>query len=255
MSQELFAIILQSLSSLPLSWVALNHYNEPLLDPQFLDKASLLARYGRRLRLYTNGILLSPQYSRTLAELGIIESVVVNIPSPNPVEYNELMGIKMSDCLLPNICAAAEHGFKIHLCVNGLPENARKNKEKLKEILDSKSKRKWKAYANFTHDRAGVLKNQFVTSKGIWNGSMAGCQRILEHIHINIAGKVFLCCQDYYQKHILGDLLKESVPEILYGDVAVEYYGKIFGYTPSPPDFICRSCAELRRPKRVAGDG
>jgi radical SAM protein with 4Fe4S-binding SPASM domain len=59
---------------------------------------------------------------------------------------------------------------------------------------------------------------------------------------VNYKGKVFLCCQDYYQKNIIGDLTKDSVQYILNTVEATHLRDQIYGKTPADKDLICRKC-------------
>lgn len=247
MTQETFALVLQKLQPVALQWVTFNHYNEPLLDNDFLWRASLLTQYKIKLRLYTNAIGLVPRLARQLSELQVIESIVVNIPSADPQEYRRLMGIPMPPTLLDNIQAAVDCGLWVRLCINGPLELAMANKTGLMGLVKRDSSRRCDYYLNHPHDRAGLLKNPMVRSKEPWRDILHGCQRISEHVHVTVEGKVFLCCQDYYQKHIWGNLMVQSLQEIWESPQVEHYRQWIQGSQEAPSDFICRQCVELRR--------
>lgn len=248
MSDELFEVIAAQLAGIAtLKWVSLNHYNEPLLDRTFDTKAAVLARYGLRLRLYTNASMLLPARSQALAQLGIVESLVINIPSSDPEEYQALMGVRMPRKLLDNIRAARDAGLQVHLCVNGSPAQAGRNKQLIEDLIVVGSNDGIDAFVNLTHDRAGLLDSKGTFSLGYWDGVLAGCRRMFEHLHVNVKGDVFLCCQDYYQHHRFGNLGEQSIDEVMTSPEAISLRRQVFGGVLAPDSFICRSCVELIR--------
>jgi len=245
MNIEQFQAILQKLKPLHLEWVSLNHYNEPLLDRAFLSKVQLLKQAGLKLWLFTNGILLQEKIIQALASLGNTYAVSINLPSPDPIEYEQLMGIAMHPKLLQHVQAAAAAGIRVYVCVNGPKEQSHRNKKLLDQLFQNGSH--CGVYAHFSHNRAGWVQNSSVFQPLHWDGPLFGCQRMFEHLHINHQGQVFLCCQDYDQKYILGDLMQQSVHEILAGDIATHLRQQIFGNIVADPNFICRFCVELCR--------
>jgi len=243
-----FEIIVQKLAVEPnLRWVSLNHYNEPLLDPTFLAKVEILACHGVQLRLFTNGHLLTADVAKRLVELKNVESIVLNIPSGDPCEYREMMGVKMPAHLIDRCSSAVQAGLPIYLCINGNPARALKNSVGLKAIMDRHGARRPSAFINLTHDRAGMLTGSEVHRSGRWMGKLGGCRRMFEHLHISVNGDVFLCCQDYYQRHVFGNLISQSISAIMSGDSAVHIRRQVFGGAESSSEFICRGCVELVR--------
>ena len=65
---------------------------------------------------------------------------------------------------------------------------------------------------------------------------------LISNFSVNYEGKVFLCCQDYYQKNVIGDLTKDSVQYILNTEEANHLRDQIYGRKPSDKDLICRKC-------------
>jgi hypothetical protein len=247
MAQDVFARILDAVASAPVQWVSLNHYNEPTLDPGFLDKVRLLAERHLALRLFTNATRLTAVMAAELVRLGNVDEVVVNLPSVDPAEYRERMGIRMFPDLLDRLVAAARLALPLNICVNGEPAAARRNLDRITAWFAAAGVTV-RGYVNATHDRAGLLgAGGDVLVSGRWLGGLGGCRRVFEHLSVNVEGKVFLCCQDYHQEHVLGDLLSQSLDDILRGEEATRLRRQIFGDLGAPESFICRSCLELNR--------
>ena len=81
MDMELFELILERVGDRKLEFVTLNIYNEPLLHPDFLQQAQLLARVGQPLALFTTAALLQHDTADALMELGNVDRIVVNFPA------------------------------------------------------------------------------------------------------------------------------------------------------------------------------
>ncbi|HET9227233.1 MAG TPA: SPASM domain-containing protein, partial [Thermoanaerobaculia bacterium] len=62
-------------------------------------------------------------------------------------------------------------------------------------------------------------------------------------------GHCLLCCEDYDEKYVVGDLNHESVQDVLTGPKLALMRRWIYGLEDAPQDFICRGCTfALTRP-------
>jgi hypothetical protein len=48
------------------------------------------------------------------------------------------------------------------------------------------------------------------------------CHRLFEQIYINVKGQLLICCNDWEQTTILGDLTKQSIYEAWHGEPYME---------------------------------
>ena len=75
---------------------------------------------------------------------------------------------------------------------------------------------------------------------------LRGCNNLgsrpIEHIHINPRGQCVLCCEDYDEFHVIGDLTVESIDEVLSGEEIARLRRMIYGLEEAPDEFICRKC-------------
>jgi len=97
-------------------------------------------------------------------------------------------------------------------------------------------------------DRAGWLD---VGLKAATHGRpLAGCDNVgsrpLQHLHITPRGACILCCEDYDEKYVVGDLTKQSIDEVLRGDELAKMRRWVYGLEEAPADFMCRSCVFAR---------
>ena len=150
----------------------------------------------------------------------------------------------MSNRLRGNLLAAADCDLPLEFCVNGAPTNTPINLERLLEDFGASVRSNVSGFANITHDRAELLQNEEVINIGRLQGGPKGCRRMLEQVAVNVDGQVYLCCQDYRQEHILGDLVTQELEEILSSPTATEYRRRVFGEVSSQPNSICNKCVE-----------
>ena len=66
--------------------------------------------------------------------------------------------------------------------------------------------------------------------------------RPFEHLHVVATGRVVLCCQDYREEYVIGDLHSQSVAEVLASDAILSLRKAVYGVIESAPDFICHRC-------------
>ncbi|NNM00329.1 MAG: FkbM family methyltransferase [Gammaproteobacteria bacterium] len=240
MPLSLLEDILAATQRYRLNFVALNIYSEPLLHPEFLEQVALVKRYGQQLALFTTGALLTPEISKQLADLDATDRVVINLPSIDPEEYRRYMGVKFPNHLVANVRAAAAAGLPVSVAINGISDCNRRYQAIVAALEGSNVD----VFVNLTHDRAGASTSSEAASGGDHHGKLRGCRRSMEDITVGVDGKVILCCQDYHQRHVLGDLATTALEDILDGAAALDLRQQIFGERDADADLICHGCAE-----------
>ncbi|MCA1612650.1 MAG: radical SAM protein [Acidobacteria bacterium] len=223
MTTELFAHVLDSLGETRPQWVALNHYGEPLLDPHFRDRVRMLRERGFPLHLFTNGTLLRDPLVEFLSDGGLF-ATVFNFPSIDPDEWCRLM--RMTETAYRH----ARHAIERYLSAGGgralvaISVNAQTPDREERAVRLSEHFSAFGPIEVFLEDsdsRAGAIENSLVRidSKGAGQ-RFGGCARFVNHLHVSWEGKVFLCCQDYEQRVVLGDLRRESIAAIMSSEQA-----------------------------------
>ncbi len=66
--------------------------------------------------------------------------------------------------------------------------------------------------------------------------------RPLQHLHITPRGTCILCCQDYDENYVVGDLMTSTIAQVLEGDAMAKMRRWVYGVEEAPDDFICRTC-------------
>jgi FkbM family methyltransferase len=251
MDMALFDLIVDRIGNVPLRQVALNIYTEPLLHPEFVEQVTRVAAAGHPLALFTTGSLLTNAIADQLAKVHArvpFAQIVVNLPSLDAAQYRHLMGVKLSPNLISYLSYAANLGLPLNICVNGITESAERSAALIKQLRQqSHEDAVPQVFANYTHSRAGAARGAEIHADLPSNGKLRGCRRVVEDVTVNIDGKVILCCQDFHQKYVLGDLREQSLSEILNGEVALKWRRQIFGLEVADDDLICHNCAEAWR--------
>ncbi len=77
-------------------------------------------------------------------------------------------------------------------------------------------------------------------------GKLCGCEqtgsRPVQWVHITPLGQCVLCCQDYHDQYVVGDLGEESLRDILGGPRMSLMRRWVYGMEEAPADFLCRNC-------------
>jgi Iron-sulfur cluster-binding domain len=79
---------------------------------------------------------------------------------------------------------------------------------------------------------------------------LAGCDNLgsrpLQHLHITPRGQCVLCCEDYDERYLVGDLTSSTVTEVLEGPELATMRKWVYGIEEAPDDFMCRDCVFAR---------
>ena len=90
------------------------------------------------------------------------------------------------------------------------------------------------------------LHRRSASSRPSANAKLCGCENVgsrpFQHLHITPHAECVLCCEDYDEKHVVGDLNTESVAEVLSGARFSLLRTWVYGVEEAPADFICRGC-------------
>jgi len=242
---NLFENILKQLQKLnTIRWVSLNHYNEPVLDPNLYSKIVLMKDYGLKVRLFTNGKSLMPSFF-TQEIIDNLDMLVINLPTIDKSKYQEYTGTKMPAKFLDNIKNIIKIGFPVEISINGQKKEAELNKEKIDQYFDINKYRNCHSYINITNSRSGLLNNEYININETYNGKLKGCRRFVENLSISVDGDVFICCQDYFKKYKVGNISEKNIDEIISSRSYLDLKKKIFGVIEAEANFICRNCNEI----------
>ncbi|MFJ5546753.1 radical SAM/SPASM domain-containing protein [Streptomyces sp. NPDC093225] len=238
MPMDLFNEVVDKLHTAGASYVTFQFFNEPTLDRYFTDRLQVLAGYGMPLALYSNASALTAAKISDLKRTGVLKHLIVNIPSVDEAEFAALTGSRSYRHTMTNTEAALRADLPVQVVVNGVGERLERNLAGVQERFVPLGA---EVYASLTCDRAGELSGEYAQSVNV-EGRLSGCGWPVQHVNISVAGELFLCCNDYYQREVFGHIGDGTIDELMSSEQAVALRRKVFGVDDAPDDFLCRRC-------------
>lgn len=245
MPMPLYERIVGELAELgePIEGVFMISYNEPTIDPNFLAQVRCLKAAELPAAVLSNGTGLTPDCVDRLIAMGGVEFLSINLSTLDPARYRETRGVDHLGAVLRNLDYLRDRPVApiMDMVVLGAGDDVhRRDYEAIRERFAGSP---FNVKSFVVNDRAGYLQ---IGERGIGGGELCGCDhmgsRPIQHLHIDPEGKCFLCCQDYRETVIVGDLTESSVREVLVGDAFARARRQVYGLEQAPEDFICRSC-------------
>ena len=225
--------------------VFLQSYNEPTIDRRFVDHCRTLFEAGLPVAVLSNGSGLTPAKVDGLMKHGRLRFLCINLSTLDEERYARDRGEDHLRIVTRNLDHAKHlpvaDEMRIVVLGSGDDEH-RANFEAVRE-----------RYAGSRFD----VQQHLTVDRGFWHldvgrkamrreGRLAGCELIgsrpLQHLHITATGSCILCCQDYDENYVVGNLHRQSVQEVLESDEMARMRRWAYGVEDSPDDFICRSC-------------
>lgn len=214
--------------------------NEPLTDPGYLDRLDFaLNNVGNGwVEVSTNASMLTQEISRRIVELAKGRNLVVilSFQGIGKKSFEAMTGISYNKCLkhIRRFLEEAQSGGP-KLVIHSYGDE--------KKILDFWStkcllwglvrypKIKVIKYTN----RAGNLVGGYAYNVG--KRHVKKCIRHTDWLHFNWKGDMIICCNDYENEVVYGNVMKESITELL-----AQVRPTIMKRSKDNPNFICRRC-------------
>ena len=245
MPMPLYERIARELGELgePIEGVFMISYNEPTIDPRFLEQVGCLKRAGLPIAVLTNGTGLTPATVDRLIEMGGIGYLSVNLSTLDRERYRADREGDHLRQVLTSLDHARDRPVaeKMDIAVLGTGDEV--HERDFQEIRARFEGSRFEVRSFVVNDRAGYLQ---IGATGTPDGRLCGCDhmgsRPIQHLHIDPYGKCFLCCQDYSGNVIVGDLERSSVREVLEGPEMARARRQVYGLEEAADDFICHGC-------------
>ena len=228
--------------------VVMINYNEPTVDRRFLDQVRTLKAAGLGPAVLTNGSGLTPDRVDKLVGMGGLRFLSVNISTLDRERYEKDRGGDHLPVVLRNLDYVKDRRVaeEMDMVVLGTGDEAHRRD------FDEISARFAGSLFNVKYfevmDRAGYL--QIGLKPAVPNRKLCGCDNVgsrpLQHLHITPRGLCVLCCEDYDEKYVVGDLTRESVRDVLTGPELARMRRWVYGLEEAPADFMCRNCIFAR---------
>ncbi|HKR63208.1 MAG TPA: radical SAM protein [Thermoanaerobaculia bacterium] len=229
--------------------VFLQSYNEPTLDRRFLEQCRMLFAADLPVAVLSNASGLTPAKADALAADGPLRFLCINLSTLDRERYQRDRGADHLQVVLRNL----EHMRDLHVAdemkIVVLGTGDATHARDFEEIRDRYAGSRFTVEQHVVMDRAGWLDVGMKAADR--NRRLAGCDNVgsrpLQHLHITPHGKCVLCCEDYDEKYVVGDLNESSMLEVLEGDELARMRRWVYGLEESPEDFMCRECVFARR--------
>lgn len=243
MTTELFSRLCGELSSSPPRHAALYLMADPLTDPLIFSRAVEFrdACPDTWVELSTKGELLGQNVRRRLLDAPINE-LRITFPTIDPNEYGQhAVGADFPHAL-ENVTALAteweERGRPFMLDVVVLsgwvsPESIKASAQFWGQHGVGVST--WPAIS-----RAGNVP----AIHGIHHTRLHGCSqgRATHWLHISWDGRALLCCMDYTQTVVIGDVASQGIAAVWNSDRYAEIRAMVRGDQPADASFPCFAC-------------
>ncbi len=219
-------------------------YNEPTLDRRFVDQVRTIRAAGLPPAALTNGTGLNPDRVDALVEMGGLRFLSINLSTLDRERYRDDRGGDHLQTVLRNLDYARDRPVAEQMDIVVLGTGDQRHQDDFAEIGRRFAGSRFNVKSFVVNDRAGYLEIGLRVADR--RRKLRGCDhmgsRPLQHLHINPRGLCILCCQDYNESVVVGDLTRASVAEVLAGPEMARLRRQVYGLEPAPADFICHSC-------------
>lgn len=252
METELYERIISEIATLgePIEHVAMIQYNEPTIDRRFVEQVGYIKEAGLPATVLSNGSGLTQATVDALVAIGGLKYFSVNLSTLNREDYAKDRGKDHLQRVLENLDYAKDKALAEEMVIVVLGTDPEEHARQFEAIGRRFEGSRFKVQDFEPNDRAGYL-DIGLAAKGKElkvRGCDYGGSRPIEHLHITAAANVVICCQDYDEGWVLGNLNTQSVREVLEGDEYARARRLVYGVDPAPSKFICANCSyALRR--------
>jgi pyruvate-formate lyase-activating enzyme len=245
MSQELFeSIVDQVVAAAGRDVVVfLSNYNEPTIDPLFEERCRALFSRGLPVSVLTNASQFTPERARRLEDAGRFRYIGINLPTLDPERYAKMHGTRDLARVIANVDAMRARALAEETAIVVLGDEDEDHRRDVSEIRARFEPLGWqvKPFRIRSRPSSGTFVPEPPAKKTLRGCELMG-SRPFEHLHVTATAKAVLCCQDYYERLVVGDLKTQTVAEVLGGDTMARLRRWTYGVEEAPDDFLCRRC-------------
>ncbi|HWS71746.1 MAG TPA: radical SAM protein [Thermoanaerobaculia bacterium] len=246
MPDELFERIVNELTAFrsTIEGVFLQSYNEPTLDTRFVDHCRRIMAAGLPVAVLSNGSGFTPAKVDALIEAGGLRYLCINLSTLDREKYIRDRGADHLPAVLRNVDSMRDKPLAQEMRIVVLGTGDDVQARDFEEIRARFAGSRFEVVSNVVMDRAGWLDVGSKPPEKLRR--LGGCDNVgsrpLQHLHITPYGKCVLCCEDYDENYVVGDLTQSTVAEVLAGPQLAQMRRWAYGIDEAPEDFICRGC-------------
>jgi MoaA/NifB/PqqE/SkfB family radical SAM enzyme len=250
MPAELFERIVNELTNYraTLEGIFLQSYNEPTIDRCFVDHCRTLFAADLPVSVLSNGTGLTPVKVDALVEAGPLRYLCINLSTLDRERYEHDRGEDHLALVLRNLDYAKDRRLaeEMKIVVLGIGDDV--HQRDFEGIRERFAGSRFEVQHYVVMDRAGWLDIGLKPPER--TKRLGGCDNLgsrpLQHLHITPRGTCVLCCEDYDERYVVGDLTRSTIDEVLRGDEIARLRRWVYGLEEAPEDYICRNCIFAR---------
>ncbi|HET7437524.1 MAG TPA: radical SAM/SPASM domain-containing protein [Thermoanaerobaculia bacterium] len=250
MPDALFHRIVNELTAFrgTLESVFLQSYNEPTLDRRFVDQCRTLFEAGLPVAVLSNGSGLTAAKVDALIESGPLRYLCINLSTLDRERYKAERGEDHLGVVLRNLDYLKDRPVAQEMRMVVLGKGDDTHQRDFEAIRDRFAGTRFTVDPQVVMDRAGWLDVGMKPASK--QKQLAGCDNVgsrpIQHLHITPRGRCVLCCEDYDENYVVGDLTKNTIAEVLEGPELAQMRRWVYGLEEAPDDFMCRDCVFAR---------
>jgi MoaA/NifB/PqqE/SkfB family radical SAM enzyme len=234
-----------------LQGVSMIQYNEPTLDRLFLDRIQVLRQHGLPPAVLTNGTGLTPKRADAIMAMGGLHFLSINLSTLDAERYARERGGDHLALVLRNLDHLRHLQMAPEMVIAVIGKGDDEHRRDHEEITARFKGSPFRVAYYEAMDRAGYLPTGLQPSGS--TDRLCGCEqtgsRPLQWLHITPRGTCVLCCQDYSDQYVVGNLHEQSLQDVLTGPEMAKMRRWAYGLDDAPADFICRRCIYARTPQ------
>ena len=192
--------------------------NEPLLDrhlPERIAYISARIKKPHLTKITTNGGLLSGKMARGLLDSGL-DKLKISVQSIDPETYRRIMNLPLERTLsnIDRFVELKEKGGYKRPRLQIVTVDSIQTRDELPAIRRYWEKRKIKLHIEPVENR---IDHHEIRDAAIGADKLipfTWCRRLLEQIFVLCDGRMILCCSDWEQESVMGDLANERMSDI-----------------------------------------
>ena len=210
MSMEFYERIIAQLAEHrdTIDGVSMIHYNEPTADKLFVERVRVLKRYGLPPAVLTNATGLTPERVDALLEMGGLRYLSVNLSTLDRERYKQDRAGDHLKLVLRNLDYLKDKPLAPQMDMAVLGKGDDDPSPRLRRDPRALRQHRFTVHFYEVMDRAGAVPVGMHPERK--HERLAGCEqtgsRVVQWVHITPKADCVLCCQDYYDQHIVGNL-------------------------------------------------
>ncbi|MEO8218627.1 MAG: radical SAM/SPASM domain-containing protein [Acidobacteriota bacterium] len=250
MSDAMFSRIIDELTAWrsTIEGIFLQSYNEPTLERRFVAQCRAIVEAGLPAAVLSNASGLTPAKVDGLMEFGGLRYLCVNLSTLDRDRYKQERGADHLNVVLRNLDYVKDVAIARQMKIVVLGTGDAKHDHDFEGIATRFGGTRFTVERHVVMDRAGYLEvglRPADTSRRLRGCDNLG-SRPIQHLHITPKGKCLLCCEDYDENYVVGDLTANTIEQVLTGPDLARMRRWTYGIEESPADFICHNCVFAR---------